>query len=92
MSVGGKEQTADGQPDEKRWRVDLKKQVEKIMLTVKEFARVSGIGERKVRELTRIDGFPSMRSGVKIMIHQERAAEWLAEYAVHHSDRTAVMH
>ncbi len=66
--------------------------MDKIMLTVKEFAQVSGIGERRVRELARIDGFPSMHSGVKIMIHQQRAAEWLAEYAVHHSDHPTRLH
>ena len=54
---------------------------EKIMLTVQEFSKISGIGEKRVRCLTHMDGFPAMRNGVKIMIHRERAAKWLADFA-----------
>lgn len=52
-----------------------------IMVGVKEFARISGIGEKRLRTLAKIDGFPAMRcGGVKIMIHREKAADWLADF------------
>ena len=61
---------------------------EPIMVGVKEFAKISGIGEKKVRHLVNIEGFPAMRcGGVKIMIHRERAVLWLAEYAGHEKNR-----
>lgn len=55
--------------------------VEKIMVTVKEFAKVSGLGERRVRDFARTADFPAIRAGKKILIHRERATEWLADYA-----------
>lgn len=54
----------------------------KIMVSVKEFSRLSGLGERKIRELVHLKGFPSFRNGKKIEIHRELAAKWLAEYTM----------
>lgn len=54
---------------------------EKTMLTLKEYSSHSGIGLDSVRRLAHIDGFPSLRIGVKIMIHVEAADRWLANVA-----------
>ena len=35
----------------------------------------------QVRQLTHIEGFPIIRSGWKIMIHRQKAIEWLADFA-----------
>lgn len=53
----------------------------KIMLGVKEFATVAGLSEKHVRQICHIEGFPAMNSGVKILIHQASAREWLARYS-----------
>ncbi len=53
----------------------------KIMVTVKEFVKISGLSDGEVRRLTHIETFPCIRAGWKIMIHRERAEEWLADYA-----------
>lgn len=55
--------------------------VEKIMVSVREFSRISGLGEHCVRDFTRIEGFPCIRSGRKILIHRQQAADWLARLA-----------
>ena len=54
---------------------------EKILLTVKEFAKVSGLGETCIRNLVRVDGFPALKNGRKYMIHRRAADKWLEEQA-----------
>ena len=54
----------------------------KIMVSVKEFSRLSGLGGRKIRELVHLQGFPSFRNGKKIEIHRELASKWLADYTM----------
>lgn len=54
----------------------------KIMVSVKEFSRLSGLGERKIRELVRSEGFPAFRNGKKVEIHRELATKWLADYTM----------
>ena len=54
----------------------------KIMVTVKEFSRLSGLGERKIREFVHMQGFPAIRNGKKIEIHRELATKWLADYTM----------
>ena len=53
----------------------------KIMVTVQEFCKISGMSDRQVRQLTHVEGFSMIRSGWKILIHRERAIEWLANFA-----------
>ena len=54
---------------------------QKILLTVKEFAKVSGLGENCIRNLVRVDGFPVLKNGRKYMIHRRAADKWLEEQA-----------
>lgn len=54
----------------------------KIMVSVNEFSRLSGLGERKIREFVNMKGFPSFRNGKKIEIHRELASKWLADYTM----------
>lgn len=54
----------------------------KIMVSVKEFSRLSGLGERKIKEFTRLKGFPAWRNGKKVEIHRELATKWLADYTM----------
>lgn len=46
---------------------------DKIMVTVKEFASLSGLGEFCVRRLANVKGFPALKNGRKIMIHRRAA-------------------
>lgn len=54
---------------------------DKTMMTLKEYSAHCGIGLDNVRRMSHIDGFPSLRVGVKIMIHVEAADRWLANVA-----------
>lgn len=54
---------------------------QKILVSITEFKELAGIGERRVRQLCRIKGFPVIQVGNKNMIHYEAAKDWLAEYA-----------
>lgn len=56
---------------------------EKILLTVKEFARVSGLGETCIRNLAHVEGFPALKNGRKVLIHRRAADKWLEEQACH---------
>lgn len=62
---------------------------DKIMVTVKEFASLSGLGEFCVRRLANVKGFPALKNGRKIMIHRRAADEWLAVQSAnfHSADR-----
>jgi len=56
---------------------------QKVMVTVKEFAELSGISVKHVRTLTRIDTFPCLKmNGWRLMIHREQAEKWLQEHAL----------
>jgi hypothetical protein len=54
---------------------------EKIMVTVREFCKISGLSDQQVRRLTHVEGFPMIRAGWKILIHRDRAVAWLADFA-----------
>ena len=54
----------------------------KIMLTVREFATLSGIGQNQVRAMCRIAGFPAVKVGTKILIHAKEGERWLQEMAL----------
>ena len=56
---------------------------EKILLTVKEFAKVSGLGESCIRNLAHVEGFPALRNGRKVLIHRRAADKWLEAQACH---------
>ena len=64
---------------------------QKILLTVKEFAKVSGLGETCIRNLVRVDGFPALKNGRKYMIHRRAADKWLEEQAKGESGHCAAM-
>lgn len=54
---------------------------EKILLTIKEFAALSGLGVNCVRGLVHVEGFPALKNGRKYMIHRRAASEWLEKQA-----------
>ena len=56
---------------------------QKILLSVKEFAQVSGLGANTIRNLAQIDGFPALRNGRRILIHRRAADAWLEARALH---------
>lgn len=55
--------------------------MDKIGLTVKEAAELSGIGINFLRELTHRPDFPAFKIGRRIMIAYEPFKEWLAQQA-----------
>lgn len=50
---------------------------EKKLITIKHCSELTGIGERKLRELTHIAGFPCIRLGKKCMVVSSRIDEWI---------------
>ena len=55
----------------------------KILLSVQEFAEITGLGEKSIRRLSHVQGFPAIRIGHRIMIHKRSAEDWLADCAAH---------
>ena len=51
--------------------------LEKKLITVKECHDLTGIGERKLRELCNTSGFPCMKFGRKCMIASSLIDEWI---------------
>lgn len=49
----------------------------KLTVSVKDYSKQSGIGERRIRELVNIPDFPALRVGRRIRIFAERANEWI---------------
>lgn len=56
----------------------------KVMVSVKEFVKISGVSERSVRRFLHEDGFPVVRTGIKFLIHGPKALEWLLTSAKAH--------
>lgn len=53
----------------------------KFALSVDEMAEALGIGRNKAYDLTRIEGFPAVHLGRRIIIPEDRLKEWLAQQA-----------
>ena len=49
----------------------------KLVVTVKEFAAMTGIGQNRVREFRYLPDFPASKEGNRFIIHVEAANEWL---------------
>ena len=65
---------------------------EKILLTINEFSRITGIGEKTARRLSHVRGFPALRAGRRIMIHRQAADKWLADCAAHQDNCLPSLH
>ena len=48
----------------------------KLIVTVKEFAAMTGIGQNRVREFCYLPDFPASKEGNRFLIHMETANEW----------------
>lgn len=53
----------------------------KLLVTVKEFAAMTGIGLNRVRKLCYLPDFPASKEGNRFLIHVEAANEWLRRRA-----------
>lgn len=53
----------------------------KLVVTVKEFAAMTGIGQNRVRALCYLTDFPASKEGNRFLIHVEAADEWLRRRA-----------
>ncbi|WP_317312222.1 helix-turn-helix domain-containing protein [Clostridium thermobutyricum] len=53
---------------------------EKKLITIKECSQLTGIGERKLRELAHTKGFPVIRFGKKCMIVGSLIDEWIINH------------
>lgn len=51
--------------------------VVKLTVSVKDYSKHSGIGERCIRELVNIPDFPALRVGRRIRIFAEQADKWI---------------
>ncbi|SDG14856.1 DNA binding domain-containing protein, excisionase family [Selenomonas sp. GACV-9] len=63
--------------------MDEMAETSKILLSVQEFSKITGLGEKSIRRLSHVRGFPAIRIGHRIMIHKQSAEDWLADYAAH---------
>lgn len=54
---------------------------EKLILTPKEAAEITGIGENKIRELCHTSHFPAFRVGNRFRIDREGLKKWIASSA-----------
>lgn len=54
---------------------------DKLTLTPKEAAKITGIGENKIRDLCHTSGFPAFRSGNRFRIDKEGLKSWIARQA-----------
>ena len=63
----------------------------KILLSVQEFAKITGLGEKSIRRLSHVQGFPAIRIGHRIMIHK-RSRRGLAGYLRRTSGRVPALH
>ena len=84
-SLAGVSRTARGQAKE---CVDEMSRQGKMLVSVEEFAELSGLGPRLVRQLAHVAGFPAIHQERRLYIHWRAADAWLAEYAVHQDDRS----
>ena len=48
-------------------------------MNIKDFAAYINIGERKMREIVKIDGFPRLQIGKKSLILADEAEKWIVE-------------
>lgn len=51
----------------------------KLTLTVPEAAELVGISKAKMYEIVRIEGFPAIRFGKRILVNRKRLEGWLDE-------------
>lgn len=56
-----------------------KKKIERLTFTVNEAASVLGIGENKMRQLTKVKDFPVIRIGTRILIPIGKFETWINE-------------
>ena len=54
-----------------------KKKVERLTLTINEAAHVLGIGQNKMRQLTKVNDFPVLRVGTRILIPIKQFETWI---------------
>lgn len=52
---------------------------EKLVLSVPEAAQLLGISSSKMYEVVRIDGFPCIRVGKRVLVNAKRLEAWLDE-------------
>lgn len=53
------------------------KKIERLTLTVSEAASVLGIGQNKMRQLTKVQGFPVIKVGTRILIPTSKFETWI---------------
>lgn len=53
----------------------------KLVYSVAEAAQVLGIGETRMRQLARTDGFPTIRVGKRLLISIKGLERWVEEQA-----------
>lgn len=54
---------------------------EKLTLSVSEAAALIGVSQSHMYELCRIEGFPAIKIGRRILIHAKRMEAWLDQMA-----------
>ena len=52
---------------------------EKLVLSVPEAAELLGISKSKMYQIVRIEGFPAIRVGKRVLVNAKRLEAWLDE-------------
>lgn len=53
--------------------------MEKLAISIEEFASMVGIGRSKAYQLSRSEGFPQIRLGKRIVIPVDQLKDWLMQ-------------
>lgn len=53
-----------------------------VMISIKDFSVISGIGQCTIRNLCKASAIPCMKAGRKYLIHKEKALAWLEKYSI----------
>ena len=61
--------------------MDIRVQRPKLTLTVPEAAELVGVSTSKMYEIVRIQGFPALRFGKRILVNAKKLETWLDEQA-----------
>lgn len=58
----------------------MRKKMEKLAISIDDFAAMLGIGKTKAYELSRRNDFPAIRLGRRVVIPVDKLKEWLEKH------------
>lgn len=53
--------------------------MEHICINIKQAAELLGVSPPTLRRMARIEGFPAVKIGGRVLVHREGLAQWIAD-------------